>query len=172
MNEHKMFETISSAKKDFGIKCTKFVGAITVETIKRALENHNIFTSPRDVFIKGIPIEIDLLIHKRGVVPDNGILYKSQDVISVLEIKNLGSFGETTVNNIKKNFQRIKQLNNKIYCIYVTLTERKGYRWAISEENIGFPSYTLFWHYGSGKNYKIEPTGDWKKLLEDINKLN
>lgn len=169
--ERKIFETISNVKKNFGAKCAKFAGAITVEIIKYAFENHGILTSPREVFIKGLPIEVDLLIPKRGVVPEHGILYKPQDVLVVLEIKNYGSFGESTINSIKKNFGLISQLNKEIYCAYVTLTERKEYKWAISRENIGFPSYTLFWHYGSGKNFKIEPTGDWKKLLDDINKI-
>lgn len=171
MKEREIFETISNVKKDFGLKCAKFTGAVTVEIIKIALEKHGILTSPRDVFIRGLPIEIDLLIPKRDVVPEHGILYELQDVLTVLEIKNYGSFGKSTINSIKKNFQRISQFNKEIYCAYVTLAERKGYKWAISRENTGFPSYTLFWHYGSGKNFKIEPTGDWKKLLDDVNKI-
>lgn len=171
MKDSEIFEAISNAKKDFGLKCAKFAGTVTVEIVKSAFEKHGILTSPRDVFIKGLPIEIDLLIPKRDVIPTHGVLYEPRDVLIVLEIKNYGSFGESTINNIKKSFQRITQLNKEIYCAYVTLTERKGYKWAIFRENTGFPSYTLFWHYGSGKNFKIEPTGDWKKLLDDINRI-
>lgn len=166
-----MFQVISNAKKNFGSRCRKFAGTITVEIIKGALEKHGILASPRDVFIKGLPIEIDLLVPKRDIAPEHGILYDPQDVLAVLEIKNYGSFGESTINTIKKSFQRINQLNKEIYCAYVTLTERKDYKWAISRENIGFPSYTLFWHYGSGKNFKIEPSGDWEKLVDDINRI-
>lgn len=171
MEDREIFETISNAKKDFGIKCAKFAGTVTVEVIKLALEKHGILTSPRDVFIKGLPIEIDLLISTREAVPEHSILYEPQDVLLVLEIKNYGSFGESTISSIKKNFQRIRQLNKEICCAYITLVERKGYKWAISRENTGFPSYTLFWHHGSGRNFKIELTGDWKKLLDDINKI-
>jgi hypothetical protein len=169
MEDCKMSETISTAKKDFGIKCKKFAGAVTVEVIKHNLENHGILTSPRDVFIRGLPIEVDLLIPKRGTIPEYGILYEPQDLLVVLEVKNYGSFGESTINNVKKNFERIRELNREIYCAYVTITERKGYKWAISEKNIGFPSYTLSWHHGSGKDSGVERTGDWKRLLDDIN---
>lgn len=170
MNEGEILETVSNAKRDFG-KCAKFAGAVTVEIIKQALEEAGILTSPRDVFIKGLPVEIDLLVPKKRAEPEYGLLYEPQDVLVVLEIKNYGSFGEKTINGIKENFQRIQQLNKVIYCAYLTLAERKGYKWAISEQNIGFGAYTLFWHSRSGKNFTIEPTGDWKKLLNKISKI-
>jgi len=171
MEDEEAFNLVSNAKNSFGVKCAKFAGALTVEIIKHHLENHGIYVSPRDVFIKGIPIEIDLLIPKKGITPEYGILYEPQDVLAVLEVKNYGAFGEATVNRIKSNFHRIHRINKKLYCAYVTLMERKGYKWAITSDNVNFPSYTLFWHSGSGKNFKIESSGDWKKLLDDINRM-
>ena len=171
MKDEEIFNLTSNGKKSFGVKCAKFAGAITVEIIKSALQNHRILTSPRDVFIKGLPIEIDLLIPKKEAAPQYGLVYQPQDVLAVLEIKNSGSFGESTINSIKKNFQRISQLNKEIYLAYVTLMERKGYKWAISKANLGFPTYTLFWHSGSGAKFTTVATGDWKRLLDDIRNI-
>ena len=170
MEDKEILKQISDEKNNFGT-CAKFAGAVTVEIIKNSLENHGISTSPRDVFIKGIPIEIDLLIPKRGVLPKHGILYEPQDVLVVLEIKNRGSFGQTTIDNIKRNFRKIHKENKKIYCAYLTLSERKGFRDAVTRENAGCDSYTLFWHSGSGKNFKNDPTDDWQKLLEKLNEI-
>ncbi|MCJ7457966.1 MAG: hypothetical protein MUP17_03115 [candidate division Zixibacteria bacterium] len=170
MEDKEILKQISDEKNNFGT-CAKFAGAVTVEIIKEALEKHGISTSPRDVFIKGIPIEIDLLIPKRGVLPKHGILYEPQDVLVVLEIKNRGSFGKETINNIKGNYHRIKQINKKITCVYVTLSERKGFPDRVTRKNTGFYSYTLFWHSGSGKNFKNDPTDDWQKLLEKLNEI-
>lgn len=168
--EEKIFDIISDAKSSFG-KCAKFAGAVTVEIIKNSLEKHGISTSPRDVFIKGLPIEIDLIISKRNVKPTLGILYEPQDVLVVLEVKNRGSFGKETINNIKGNYHRIKQINKKITCVYVTLSERKGFPDRVTRKNTGFYSYTLSWHSGSGKNIIYEYTDDWEKLLEKLNEI-
>lgn len=167
MDDVTLHDRISKAKADFGIKCGKYAGALTVELIKRALEERGITVSARDVFIKGIPIEIDLLIPKKDAIPEYGLLYQPEDVLAAIEIKNAGSFGDRTIATIKKNFLTINQHHAKIRCFYVTLTERKGFKWAISEQNIGYPAYTLFWHWGSGRNRKLESTGDWEKLIND-----
>jgi len=115
-----------------------------------------------------VPIEIDLLLPKASAVPENGILYQPEDVFIALEIKNSGAFGEETIRRIKKNFLTIQQRNKRIRCFYVTLAERKGYKWAIAEDNLGFPAYTLFWYSGSSKNRKFESSGDWQRLIDDI----
>lgn len=104
MNDATLLDQINRAKEDFGTKCSKYAGAITVEFIRRALREHGISASPRDVFIKGVPIEIDLLIPKASTSPENGILYRPEDVLIALEIKNSGAFGEATIRRIKNNF--------------------------------------------------------------------
>jgi len=171
MDDTTLRDQINRAKEDFGIKCPKYTGAITVEFIRLALSEHGISTSSRDVFIKGVPIEIDLLIPRAGTSPENGILYRPEDVLIALEIKNRGAFGEGAVTKIKKNFMTIRQHNKQIRCFYVTLAERKGYKWAITEDNFGFPAYTLFWYSGSGKNRRYEPSGDWQRLICDISSV-
>lgn len=42
---------------------------------------------------------------------------------------------------------------------------RKGYKGAVTTENLGFPAYTRFWHDGRGT---YTPTGDWQRLIDDL----
>jgi len=156
-------------KKEFGRSINKFSGAITVEAIREVLQNEGIPVSPRDVFIKGVPIEIDLLIPSPRKTQESKLLYAPEEVLAVLEIKNAGSFGEKTINTTRDNFNRIKQIAAKALCCYVALAERRNFKDAVKDENIRpFKAYTLFEHDNSG-NYK--PTGEWKKLLEDLREV-
>ena len=153
-------------KKKFGRSINKFSGAITVEVIREALQNEGIPVSPRDVFIKGVPIEIDLLIPSSSATPQKKILYAPEDVLAVLEIKNAGSFGEKTITTTRDNFRRIQEAAPQALCCYVALAERRNFKDAVKDENIRpFRAYTLFEHDNSG-NYKR--TSAWKKLLEDL----
>jgi len=166
MEEDELLGEICTAAETFGAKCTKFGGAVTVEVLRRFLIRHRIPVSCRDVYIRGLPIEIDLLIPAKDAVPAYGILYEPQQVRCVLEVKKLGSFGEPTVKTVRVSFERIARLGGAIRCAYVTLEERKGYRFAITQETIGFPCFTLFWHWGSSKSLQRETSGDWKRLVE------
>lgn len=168
MEDDQLLNRINFAKKSFGKKCKKYAGSITVEFIRQAFRDQGIECSERDVFIRGLPIEFDLLIPKPGVIPENKLLYQAQDVVIALEIKNSGSFGESTIAGIKRNYELLKEINPGIRCAYVTLTERRSYKWLVKEENIGFPAYTLFWYNGSAKNSQNESSGDWTRLLKDI----
>ena len=78
-----------------------------------------------------------------------------------MEIKKMGSFGEQTLQTIRKNFNRLREL--KVACAYVTLEERKSYRHKASEENLGFPCFTLAWH--KVMDGPLEETKDWDRLL-------
>jgi hypothetical protein len=171
MTEHELLELINSAKQSFGSKCSKYAGAICAELIKQSLSLHGISTSARDVFIEGVPIEIDLLIPHNGVVPKNGVLYRADDVLVVLEIKNSGVFDKETLPRIRQNFELIQSKNQNIVCVYVTIAELKGYRYAATSDNIGFAAYTLFLHNHSPSNRKYEATGQWAKMLEDLRNI-
>ena len=96
--------------------------------------------------------------------------FKITDVLAALEVKELGSWGEQTLNQIRRNFGLIRQIRDDIYCAYITLTERKGFKQAITKENLGFPAYTLFWHKGDDIE-NGEPTGDFGRLLNDLRKI-
>jgi hypothetical protein len=174
MNEQKLLELVNAAKEKFGVKCPKYLGAISVELIRHALQQHGIETSSRDVYIQGVPVEIDFLIAKSDAAPEHGLLYQLEDVLAAFEIKNTGSFGEATIKNTKRCFSLIKRSNPKIYCAYITIAERRNFRWAVHEGNLGSPAYTLFWYSGGQKNIRYEPGKDWhwNRLITDLQALN
>lgn len=169
MEDREIIYLINQAKDNFGPKCKKFSGSLTVEIIRQKLENHGICVSPRDVFIRGLGVEIDFLIPIKKVNPEYSILYEPLDVLVVFEIKNRSLFEKADVDRIRDKFQKIICINDKIKSAYVTLIEWEDYfKKVVTSENLGFPVYTLFWDKGSGKNYKRDSTSDWKKLLGDI----
>jgi hypothetical protein len=171
MNDRAILDAISKAKLQFGATCNKYSGALTVELIRRALHDEGVDTSPRDVFISGVPIEIDLLIPRQSAPSRDGLLYNAVDVLAILEIKNAGSFGDKTIEAVQTNFQRITNVGPHIRCCYLTLAERKGFKWAVTSRNSGGEAYTLFWYSGSDTNGKYETTGDWDRFLTDMRHL-
>jgi hypothetical protein len=56
-------------KAAFGAKCSEFAGAVAVQILRDALAEQGIPTSPRDVFVRGIPLEIDLVVPRPGRQP-------------------------------------------------------------------------------------------------------
>jgi hypothetical protein len=168
MNEKDLLARILAAKSGFGPVCGKYSGAVTTQVLKAALQTHDVHTSSRDVFIKHIALEIDLLIPKPGALAEDGILYRPEDVVVAFEIKNSGAFGAATLATTQDAFKRIRDRNPSIHCVYVTLSERRGYRWAITPQNLGWPAFTLFQHSGSAKNLRHESTGDFDKLLAHL----
>ncbi len=162
MNGDYIVKSTREAKAAFGVKCSKFAGAVTVEILKAALANESIPTSPRDVFVRGIPVEIDLVVPRQGAKPALGLLYEPGQVAAALEIKNSGSFGESTLEKIRKDFAICQEAG--IRYAYVTLEERRSYRWAASTELLGCHCFTLAWHKVTGG--PIEPTEDWVGLVK------
>jgi len=177
MDDQQLLDRVTAAKNDFGAKCSKYAGAVTVELMRRAFEERGIKTSARDVFIHGVPVEIDLLIAKSDAVPVDDLLYQPHEVLVAFEIKNSGSFGDSTIQRTRHGFDLIQSQNPKIHCAYVTLAERKEYLWAIDDATIGGQAtaatrprkaYTLFRHNESPHNRTYEPTGDWERLIADV----
>lgn len=156
-----------NASKGFQLTSRKFAGAMTAELMKRVLADEGILTSSRDVFIRGTPLEIDLIVPYQGEEPTLGLLYEPKQVAVALEIKKMGSFGEQTLQTIRKNFNQLRDL--KVACAYVTLEERKSFRHKATEENLGgFPCFTLAWH--KVMDGPLEDTQDWNRLLTLIRK--
>jgi hypothetical protein len=168
MEDTKMLEAIEAAKRQFGCKCGKYSGALTVEFVRCGLESEGIRVSSRDVFIRGVPIEVDLIIPKKNAWKTEQLSYEPCDVLAAVEIKNAGSFGDSTIEMVRRNFTRIKAMNPEIRCCYLTLSERRGFRWAVTNKNCGGEAYTMFWHSGSGKKRLEESTGDWDRFLKEI----
>lgn len=149
-----------------GETCKKFSGTLTVELIRQRLKKSGIPVSPRDVFIKGLGIEIDLVIPRPGTLPAHNIIYNPEDVVAALEVKYRGAFSSQALDNTKANFQRIKQVDKRIQCIYVAVVETRGYKWAVTRKNLGFPAYTLYWY--SNKTHEHQPSRDWEKLVNRL----
>ncbi len=146
-------------------KCGKFAGAATVEIVKGALAEEALLASVRDVFIRGLPIEWDLVIPRPLAQPSlNGLLYEPVDVACALEIKLSGLHGKEDAPRIASNFQLAKAVG--VSCAYVTLGERKSYRHKACEENLSFPIFTITWHTSN----TLTDTGDWGRLLTFIRK--
>jgi hypothetical protein len=138
----------------------KFAGAVTAELMKTFLAAEGISTSARDVYIRGVPLEIDLIVPRRGQKPTFELVYEPKQVAAALEIKKSGSFGEPSLLTIKSNFNRLRAL--KVRCAYVAIEERETYRWRATRQNIGgFPCFTLCWHKGED----LIETQDWTRLL-------
>ena len=122
-------------------------------------------TSARDVFIRGTPLDVDVIVPHRGERPTLGILYDPAQVAVALEIKKMGSFGKGTLQAIRTNFNQLHDLG--VSCAYVALEERKTFRWRATQENIGgFPCFTLAWH--KSHDGPLQDTEDWNRLLEFI----
>ena len=166
MDEQAILKRVNKAWINCG-KCPKYVGALTVETIREALQKHGIPVSARDVFIRGIPIEFDLLVPRHNAsCPLGGILYKPEDVIAVLEIKASGLFDYNSKSRIEKCFEEVRQKNPEIFCGYVTLSERHSFH----EKNFGGNewAYPLFWYRQIKREETYESTGAWQKLLSKL----
>lgn len=153
---------INAAVEDFGdIKPrarTKFTGAATVEALRRHLTQNGIPVSSRDVFIKGITVEIDLLVPKLGATSELDLVYKPHDVAALLEVKYSGIYGRDVVPNLRATFDKITDEYQHIQCAYVTMMEQRGFKYAATREILGYPAYTL--HWWSGTREEAEQTGD------------
>lgn len=160
-----MRKAVLTAKEDLGVKCPKYTGVVTVEYLQRALSQQGIATSPANVFIEGLPIEIDLIVPKEGATPKHGSLYKPEDVVAALEVKFYGAFGTEALDRLQHNLKKIQSVNRSIWCAYVTLMERQTW-WTKTKEHVTLPAYCLFWHDSNGPDYIS--TGNWREFVGEL----
>ncbi|MGA2608599.1 MAG: hypothetical protein ABSH01_14230 [Terriglobia bacterium] len=162
-----LLDTVQNYKEFFGVKDDKFKGALSVELMRLVLEENGIITSGRDVFIKGVPLEVDLLIPSTNAKPEYGFVYRPEDVIAALEVKARGCYGKEALNSIREAFDLIRKSNAHIGCAYVTLTELKGYKWAVDKKKLGYDAFTLAWHTRQHEKPGKWPStdDDWQELL-------
>jgi hypothetical protein len=157
-------------------KCTKFVGALTVELLRKEFLKLGLNLSNRDVFIRGIPSELDLLVAKTGNYPEENLVYDADQVLAVFEIKFRGSYGKSTVDEIKDVFDSIKRLNRHIECFYVSISENKRYKYRITEDNLGYDCFELFTRdtnlESALKREQLRLTGDWQRLVQRLQQLS
>lgn len=158
-------KSVRKAKEDFGPDYPKkFGGAAAIEILRAALREEGIETSRCDVFIRGIPLEVDLIVPTKNAIPWFELLYEPQDVVVAIEVKKLGAFGEQGRDKIRDDFARLRK--SGVNCAYVTFEDRENYQWRPTEETLGFPCFALAWHKIT--NGPLEPTKDdedWEALV-------
>ncbi len=173
MNEWKILNSILELREKQE-KSTKFVGSLTTELIRKELLRQGLNVSNRDVFIEGISNEFDLLILKPDSKPKENLLYNPNDVLYCLEIKFRGTYAEKGINTIKNTFDKVKNINDKVKCIYLTISENKKYKYRITKEKLGnkYECFELFTRDTSLekalKNKILKVTRDWDKFLESL----
>ena len=153
-------------------KCDKFVGASTIELIRNKLLSLALNVSNRDIFIQGVPHELDLLIAKNDVKPIENVLYLPPDVLVVFEIKFRGCYGKPSLNNVKEVFDSVKKVNDKIECFYATVSENSRYKYRATYEKLGYECFELLTRETNLERAlsmnSIRTTGDWQKLLSRL----
>lgn len=156
-------------------KAKKFIGALTTELIRTELLKYGFYVSNRNVFIEGIPNELDLLIVKAGKNPKENILYSPDDILVVFEIKFRGAYGEDQRNSIKEIFDNIKRKNKNIECFYITISENKKYTHRVTSENLGYDCFELLTRESgletAVKKKLIKTTGDLDRLLNKLHDI-
>ncbi|MHB1156629.1 MAG: hypothetical protein ACYC26_07305 [Phycisphaerales bacterium] len=129
-----------------------FSGSLTVEMLRAEFVRNGIAVSPRNVFVRGIRCECDLLVVKPLARPQHEMLYEPEDVLAILEIKNRGiiSNGTAELDKLRGRFSAIVAKYPQIKCAYITLKESASYKNRVSDENLKpHKSFTLFFSCGS-----------------------
>jgi len=159
-----------------GTQCTKFVGAATIELLRSEFMKLGLNVSNRDIFIMAVPCELDLAIARPGRSPEANLVYDANDVLAVLEIKFRGSYGKSSIDDIRRVFDLVKKANARIECLYVSVSENKRYKYRITRENLGYECYELLTRStnleSALKRGDIKPTGDWERLLQKLMSLS
>lgn len=178
--EEKILETLIDIGKEMRERTNKyprkFIGALTIELLRKGLIKEGFNVSNRDVFIIGMHNELDLIILKKKQKARENLLYYPDQVVAVFEIKFNGTYTKNDISNIKKVFRSIKRLNKKILCLYLTISENSNFVYYPEEKKLGDYSFFLFLREISpledaiekGKLYK---TGDWNKLIGILKKV-
>ena len=162
-------ERARKAKQNFGNGYPKkFGGAAAIEILRVALDEEGILTSRRDVYIRGIPSEVDLIIPRLDAKPWLDLLYEPRQVAIALEVKKTGSYGQKGKDKIRDDFTRLRKAG--IGCAYVSLEDRQNYKWRPKETDpeFGYPCFNLAWHEKT--DGPLYPTDDWEKLIAFLRK--
>jgi hypothetical protein len=171
MTAKDVLDAVNRASSEFGATCGKFKGAFLVEFVRGILAEDGLNVSSRDVYIRGVPVEFDLLVLKPGAQPNCAIFYDPSDVLAAIEVKNSGAFGEQAIVRLKECFLLVKACRREILCVYLTLEESVGCAYAPRDDKtIGGPAYTLLWWHGVKKG-GYEDRGDWSRFLGDMRAL-
>ena len=174
-------ERLSSQKRG------EISGRVTENVIRDHLRKKGLNMSRSRVRITPSWREIDLLLLKPESNPTKP-KYRPEEVDAILEIKNNAVADQTTI--IKQNFDKLKQIAKNARFAAIILSERDGYKYAIKQEELGYPVFTLIsrkvsagrWMWSRNETLTmyskimrrgkwagrraIEETGKWKELLD------
>lgn len=87
----------------------------------------------------------------------------------MLEIKYRGAFGSQSLDTTRANFKLIKAKVKHVECIYLTIIETRGYKWAVYKNKLGFRAFTLYWWSNARREY--QESSDWQKLVSLLERL-
>ena len=155
-------------------KSKKFIGALTMEIVRNELITRGLIVSNRNVFIEGISNELDLLILRPNSTHKENLLYNPEDVLYCLEIKFRGIYNKSGIETITNIFNKINEINDKIKCTYLTISERSKRKNRITKEKLGnkYECFELFTRNTTLeralKNNTLKATGDWENFLEMV----
>lgn len=154
----------------------KFIGAITIELLRRELIKEGFNVSNRDVYIEGVNHELDLLILKAKERAKENLLYNPSQVVAIFEIKFSGIYSVSDIDNIKKAFSSIKKINREIKCVYLTVSEMINFTYYHKERKLGDFNCFLFKRdtdlERAIKENRLKATGDWDKLIKFLKSKN
>lgn len=153
--------------QDSNNRSKKYIGAASVEIIRKRLADLNLGfnTSMRDVFIKDLVNEIDLLILKKGVDPTK-VSYAPSEVLALVEVKTVGSFGKSANEIVYNLVDKAKKYGLPVF--YITVWEKEASLSRVTEkDNLRVFEFTL-----KQKGVKEPITGGgWTKLINEMKEL-
>lgn len=159
-----ILKSLKSSEKALGFPSRQFSGAVCVSLLKELLSEKGIATSEKDVFIKDVPIEFDLLIVKPNSKPLHGLLWNPEDVIAALEVKKSGTISEEGTAKTNSDFGRLRTYHPHIKLFFVTFSEIRSKVATIKRSD---ESFTFFIR----RNGKYSATGDYERFLSVISEL-
>ena len=160
-------ERARRAKTEFGQSCpTKFGGAAAIEILRAALLEEGIAASRRDVFIREVPCEIDLLIPRTNATPWMELVFEPEQVVIALEVKKSGSYLAGGLDKIKKDCALIKQAG--VEYAYISFEDRENYKYRPTEDKVGCRCFNLTWHVDTDK--ELIPRQDWEEFVAFLKK--
>ena len=168
---HPILREINDALRRFGEVRprlrTKLTGAVAAEVVREHLVRDGFPVSLRDVFIRGVTSELDLVLPAVDAKSDCNLVYDPQDVRAVLEIKYSGVYNRQVIPRLRECFDSVTSRCPGVFCACVVIHEREGFRFAANSADLGYPVYTLHWWSGARANAR--DTGEWTKLVNDLN---
>lgn len=160
-----LLKSLNLAEKELGFDSKQFSGAVCVNLLREVIKENGLTTSEKDVFIKDVPIEIDLLIVKHGSKPLYGLLWNPEDVIAAFEVKKSGLISEYGKTKTNSDFSRIKTYHPHIHLFFITISEIRSKLASIEKSD---DSFTFFIR----RNGKYSETGDYDRLLDVLRAIH